>query len=214
MPTNVFDNTFPPDTQAANQLGLDIRNTKLDIQERMALISGLLAGRWNPGADVQPAKWTGLLYFATDTNQLFQWTGAAWVQLSFLSDVVATVNLVGQNAAIPLTTLYTVPGGAAGLYRASVKLTLTTAGTGGIIKPVLNWTNPGGAASSNSPGMAANGALGSEADMLIQGSGASVSSIGTTMDVVAATNIQYSVTFSGVTGTPVYNLRSRLEFLG
>lgn len=214
MPTNVFDNTFPPDTQAANQLGLDIRNFKLDIQERMALISGLFANRWNPGADVQPAKWTGLLYFATDTNQLFQWTGAAWAQLSFLSDIVTSISLAGQAAAIPLTTLYTVPGGAAGLYRASVKLILTAAGTGGIIKPVLNWTNGGGAVSSNSPGLAANGALGSEADMLMQGAGAAVSSCGTTMDVVGATNIQYSVTFSGVTGAPVYNLKARLEFLG
>jgi hypothetical protein len=215
MSLNVFDVTFPPDTQAANQLGLDIRTFKTDIQARMALISGTIGNRWNPGADAQPANWTGILYFATDTNQLFQWSGSAWVQIAFSGTlVVASVNLGGQNAAIAATTLYAVPASAGGLYRASVKLTLTTVGTGGIIIPKLNWTNSAGAVASNSPGVAANAAVASEADMLMQGSGITISTCGATMDVAPSTNIQYSVVFSGVTGTPVYNLKARLEFLG
>jgi hypothetical protein len=82
MPTNVYDVTQPPDTQLANLLGLDLRNLALNVQQRMALISGTLAGRWDPSTDAQPANWTGLLYFATDTSQIFQWSGSAWVDIT------------------------------------------------------------------------------------------------------------------------------------
>src|SRR5215469_2756277 len=135
MPTNVYDVTQPPDTQLANLLGSDLRAFRLDVQQRMALISGTLAGRWNPGTDEQPANWAGLLYFTTDTNQVFQWSGVAWVDVTAnilggttIARVVASWNLTGQVAAIPATTFYTVPGGAAGLYRLSYNLFITATG--------------------------------------------------------------------------------------
>lgn len=38
--SEIYDITFPPDTQAANQLGPDIRNFKNDIAQRVANLSG------------------------------------------------------------------------------------------------------------------------------------------------------------------------------
>jgi hypothetical protein len=80
--TNNFDVTQPPDTQAANQFGLDVRNAKLDLQQRMAAISGLDANIPTLGSDIQPTNWTGLLYFATDTSKVYQWSGSAWVDIT------------------------------------------------------------------------------------------------------------------------------------
>lgn len=113
--SNVFDNTFPPDTQQANQLGVDIRTFKLDIQQRLGAISDILANRWNPGADVQPTQWTGVLFFATDTQQVFRWSGAAWVDVStsfstvsHLTDLVVHTlsgSGVGSSVVIPANFL-------------------------------------------------------------------------------------------------------------
>ena len=218
MPTNVFDNTFPPDTQLANLLGQDIRTFKLDIQERMALISGTLAGRWNPGADTQPAKWTGLLYFATDTQQLFQWSGAAWVQIPFTGGVIAAFNLTGQNAAIASTLFYAVPASGAGIYRASIDLVLTTDGSGGQIGVAVQWTNDGGVGNGtvvNSINLGVG--VGNEVD-LTGGVGGIKSSLtfpsSCTFYSAASQNINYRTTFTSVSGSPVYSLRGRLEFLG
>jgi hypothetical protein len=104
--TDTFDVTFPPDTQAANQLGLDIRNLKLDLQQRMSAISGLSTSLPNIGADAQPANWTGLLFFATDTGAIYQWSGTAWV--------VVTADFLGTYAQKPTTTLK--QGSGAGSY--------------------------------------------------------------------------------------------------
>jgi hypothetical protein len=114
-PTNVWDVTQPPDTQLANLLGQDLRTFRLDAQQRMALISGLAANIWNPGTDAQPANWTGLLYFATDTGHIFQWSGAAWVDITISFIPVAAPTVYKNNTAIVhtgdtnLDTIYTVP---------------------------------------------------------------------------------------------------------
>ena len=100
--TNTFDVTFPPDTQAANQLGLDIRNLKLDLQQRMGATSGLSTGLPNIGADAQPTNWTGLLFFATDTGAIYQWSGSAWVAV--------TNNLFSPNRPTVTTKLGTGAG--------------------------------------------------------------------------------------------------------
>ncbi len=78
--TNPWDVTIPPDTQPANQLGLDIRNLKTDVMERVSALSGTFANR--PAPEIVNANWTGLLYFALDTSQVFQWSGAAWVEVT------------------------------------------------------------------------------------------------------------------------------------
>lgn len=82
--TNSWDTTFPPDTQLANLLGQDLRNLRADVMQRMSLLSGILANR--PTPEIVNASWGGagygLLYFSTDTSQIFQWNGAAWVDVS------------------------------------------------------------------------------------------------------------------------------------
>lgn len=83
MFTNPWDTTQPPDTQPANLLGQDLRNLKVDIQERMGAISGTFAAR--PTPDTGNANFTGILYFTTDTAQVFRWNGATW------DDVTAAV---------------------------------------------------------------------------------------------------------------------------
>lgn len=77
-----FDETFPPDTQLANLLGQDLRNLKTDIRERMALLSGTLANRPSNMDAAFGGVGYGRIYISTDTNQVFQWNGAAWVDIS------------------------------------------------------------------------------------------------------------------------------------
>jgi hypothetical protein len=73
--TNAWDETQPPDTQLANQLGADIRSLKTDVHERL-LLSGTLAARPTP-----EAVFAGLTYFATDTFILYLWNGSSWIEL-------------------------------------------------------------------------------------------------------------------------------------
>lgn len=215
--TNVWDTTFPPDTQAANQLGLDLRNFRTDVMQRMSLLSGTFANR--PTPEIANAVWGGagfgLLYFSTDTSQVFQWSGAVWTDItsSILgiasggaqggSRIVATVNLTAQAAAIGNTTLYAVPIGNPGIYRETSDLIVTTIGTGGTFNDVVQWNN--GVVTVAVPGGAiAAGNLGSESG---QPNVRSFYSAG-------GQNIVYSVTFTGVTGPLQYSFRARLEYLG
>jgi hypothetical protein len=80
--TNVFDVTQPPDTQLANLLGQDLRNLSLNVQQRMAAISGISTALPAFGSDAQPTNWTGILCFATDNGHLYQWSGSAWVDIT------------------------------------------------------------------------------------------------------------------------------------
>jgi hypothetical protein len=77
-----FDETFPPDTQLANLLGQDLRNLKTDIRERLALQSGTFANRPSNMDAAFGGAGYGTIYISTDTNQVFQWNGAAWVDIS------------------------------------------------------------------------------------------------------------------------------------
>lgn len=110
--TDVWDVTQPPDTQLANLLGQDIRNLKLDIMQRLSLLSGLYANL--PTPETVNASWGGagygLLYFATDTNQILQWNGTSWVDVT--ASIVKTqppinnaVNaLLAADTALPNNT--------------------------------------------------------------------------------------------------------------
>lgn len=130
MPTNVYDVTSPPDTQLANLLGLDLRNLALNIQQRMALISGTAAAIWNPALDAQPANWTGLLYFATDTGQIFQWSGAAWVQISL------------GNVKYRDTTVHNLAVAGAGIQTGStITIPLNTLQVGSVVSVSARFTN-------------------------------------------------------------------------
>ena len=75
--SNVWDDTQPPDTQAASSGALDFRNLKTDIQQRMAAISGLDAAKQS-----FEAGFAGVVYFATDTGNVYQWSGVAWTNIT------------------------------------------------------------------------------------------------------------------------------------
>lgn len=113
--TNSWDNTFPPDTQAANQLGLDLRNFRVDTQQKFTSLSGTLANR--PinmeavfgGSNVNGGF--GIIYLATDTSQIFQWNGATWVDITSvmvggrISNGVAVVTNGANQDGIVLTAI-------------------------------------------------------------------------------------------------------------
>lgn len=81
--TDVWDVTTPLDTQQANQGAVDFRMTKLDIMQRVASFgAGVLAARPTPETTSGSADWTGVMYWATDTAQVFRWSGTAWVDIS------------------------------------------------------------------------------------------------------------------------------------
>lgn len=136
--TTAWDNTFPPDTQAANQLGLDLRTFRTDVQQRMSLLSGILANRpTNMDATFGGAGY-GILFFATDTNQIFQWNGAAWVEvtasfnpggrLSTLAPVVT--NGAGQDGLV-----LTIPAGSlfvGSVIRVALAVTVSAGDTVGV----------------------------------------------------------------------------------
>lgn len=94
-----WNETFPPDTQAANLLGDDIRDFKVAIRERVqSFAAGTLGTRPTP-----EAVWIGVMYFATDTGQVFRWNGATWDDITsdffvsagsapFLADYVSHTN--------------------------------------------------------------------------------------------------------------------------
>lgn len=89
--TDTWDEAFPPDTQPARLLGQDIRSFKSEIRERLGtFLSDVLANRPTP-----EAIWAGLVFFATDTGQLFRWSGSAWV-------------LLGVNTIGPLGSVVTI----------------------------------------------------------------------------------------------------------
>jgi hypothetical protein len=114
----VFDETFPPDTQLANLLGSDLRNLKTDIRERLALQSGILANRPSNMDAAFGGAGYGTIYISTDTNQVFQWNGASWV------DITASLSLpkiptVGGVVVNPISAITPV------IWRAPYACTVT-----------------------------------------------------------------------------------------
>ena len=109
-PDHVWDITTPADTQPANQGGADFRNLKDDIMQRLALLSGVIANQ--PTPETVNATWGGsgygLIFFATDTKQLFQWTGSAWSDISGSLPNSALFTSSGVTLAPADTTLDTI----------------------------------------------------------------------------------------------------------
>lgn len=119
--TNTYDVTFPADTQLANLLGSDLRALALNVQQRMAVISGLDAAKPNFAGDAQPANWNGILFFATDTGKIYQFNNPSWTAITG-SFIPAATAAIRNNASVTNTgnttnnTIYTlaVPGGSMG----------------------------------------------------------------------------------------------------
>ena len=74
--TNVWDNTAPADTQAANQLGADIRGLKTDIQERMKFVGN------DSDKPTLELAFAGMIYMAVDTHKLYSWSGTVWTDIT------------------------------------------------------------------------------------------------------------------------------------
>jgi len=74
--TNTWDETKPPDTDVAKTYGSVLRNNeRLDVRQRVASFgAGTLAMRPTP-----ESVFSGVTYYATDTNQYFLWNGTSWV---------------------------------------------------------------------------------------------------------------------------------------
>jgi hypothetical protein len=114
----------------------------------------------------------------------------------------SAVTLTSQAASIGRATILNsrlIPG--AGLYRATVSLILTKAGTAGTISATIGWNN-GTLTQSGTTGTLSTTALaGTEVDDSFLFFSA------------ANQNITYLTTLTGVTGTPRYTLRVRLEYI-
>ena len=158
--SGAWDNTFPPDTQAANQLGADLRQLRIDTQQRLSLMAGTLANRPTNMDAVFGGVGYGVLYFATDTNQIFQWTGGApaWVDATSmfsapvggLGPSAVVVNITQEGLAAPFTpgvvTLLAKANVKKGLYQYTAYGVVTAVGApGGIISAQLGWTDSQGA---------------------------------------------------------------------
>ena len=205
---NVWDLTQPPDTQLLNQGAADFRKFRDDVMQRMSLMAGILANR--PTPETVNATWGGvgygLLYFTTDTNQVFQWNGAAWVDIT--ANVgpnpkeVASVILTAQVAAIAPTLLYAVPVAGAGMYRISAEILITAVGTG---TTAANIGYNNGVAAQLGIVAINNTILGNEPFLQNVPNVFSFYS-------AASQNINYSVTGFGGMGT--YSLSLKLEYLG
>lgn len=203
-----FDETFPPDTQAANLLGQDIRNLKTDIRERFALLSGLFVNRPTNMDAAFGGVGYGMLYFSTDTNQVFQWNGVTWADVTSIQGVVASVNLTGQVASIGSTTLYTVPAGKPGLYRISLDMTMRVLGAGGNVVANLLYHIGASSPNINTAALSTNAAITDLAAFMGSGSHSIY-----VINPDVATDIKYSTTLTGGAGCQ-YELRIRVEYLG
>jgi hypothetical protein len=90
--TNIYDDTFPADTELANLIGQNLRQVRLDVQQRMAAISGLDAAKPAFASDAQPNNWNGVLFFATDSLKVYQFNNPAWTQVFSFSSPNTNVN--------------------------------------------------------------------------------------------------------------------------
>ena len=154
--TDVWDVTAPLDSQAAAQGAADFRATKLDVMQRIASFgAGLFVNRPTPETTGATADWTGVMYWATDTKQVFRWNGAAWVDISTSTPSGSSVhfsdltlgNLVNPGGASSINTV-TVPGSFAAGTVAKIQVSgavLFSAG-GGQLTVNVNGTQaiPGG----------------------------------------------------------------------
>lgn len=113
--TNAWDETQPPDTQYAKLLGQDLRSLKTDIRERLSLLSGHLSDRPTPEASFTASPTGGLLFFATDTGQAFNWNGSAWIEV--------TRNLLDRLVdSQGFSQTFTMDGSAHAIYLTNVPL--------------------------------------------------------------------------------------------
>ena len=112
--------------------------------------------------------------------------------------VLAKVALTAQSAVIAATNVITPP--AAGLYRVSVYLVVTAAGTGGAIQANVGWKDEALAQSDSVATLSTALGARAHADFVVHA------------ETSAA--ITYSTVFNSVTGSPAYSLYVTVEKIG
>jgi hypothetical protein len=221
-----WDETFPPDTQLANLLGQDIRNFKTDIRERLSLISGTLANRPTNLDAVFGGASFGMIYFSTDTSQIFQWNGSAWNQIN--GNIITqpgqlnvAPNVTGQDdrsisASLGSTNIFTVP--ASGIYMVSAYMIQTASNSLGSVggNYVVNYTDNAVGASSTSISFTFIGGIG--AKLLFPNGGTTVNATEPSpltfyLQSGSTFNLAVTLTFNGgATGT--FRLIHKFVYLG
>ena len=137
------------------------------------------------------------IYFYDTTNstwQFIEWNDEGLAHAT----LVKTVSLTGQTASIGATTLYTPA--AAGLYRVSVYMVCSKAGSGGTLDCTIGFTDVT-QAQSVSPA--------SQVDLTGKGN----ASQGDSFISSTAVAITYATTVAGEGGAPEYDIHFTLERL-
>lgn len=105
--TRAWDETFPPDSQAANLLGDDIRKMKTDVRERVGTnLCDIAANRPTP-----EASWAGLIYVCSDTGEVFRFNGVSWDLVPIVGSAPATGVTNYANGSASTYNKVTIPGG-------------------------------------------------------------------------------------------------------
>jgi hypothetical protein len=95
------ENTNAISSDLYERLEYNLRDLKTDVMQRMSLLSGTIANR--PTPEIVNATWGGagygLIYISTDTHQLFQWNGGAWVDVTTSVGGGGTLNAQGNLPA-------------------------------------------------------------------------------------------------------------------
>ena len=153
-----------------------------------------------------PANITGdTFHFYNSSNVIVSWidaNGYAWGNLASGSNFVAALNATAQTGSISTTTLYAVGASSSGMYRVNVDMLCTTAGTGGQVTATIAWNN-GVTLASLTTGTALP--LNQQGELFAQDG---------TFYSAGGQNITFSTSATGITGSPQYALRIRLEYLG
>lgn len=84
--TNVWNPNLPPDTGLVLQGAAELRKLRLDVQQRMAAISGHDAQKpdfTDGGHGPNISDWLGILYFAIDTGRIYQFNPpSTWLDVT------------------------------------------------------------------------------------------------------------------------------------
>lgn len=123
--------------------------------------------------------------------------------------LVASINLTDVGSSITQTTWYNVPSNGAGIYRASVHITVTNTG-GGSMNATIAWTNDNNGSAGTFINQASSVPFGGYEDSTTQ----LLNSCPITLYAAASTPISYATEFIDVSGSVAYNIHLRLEYLG
>ncbi len=203
--------TFAPTSGTSAFIGLGVNPTINQTSTasgsytalKVNVVETALLGSTNLLLDLQAGATGGTSEFAISNTGIVKQYGAIATVANGVPSEYATLNLTAQAASIGSTTLYAVPASGAGMYRISYYLDVSTAGTAGTVTVTFGWTD---ATSSTESKTSASVSLGAVAGGFAQEV--------ITFYSKASVNITYLTTFTIGTGSPQYELRTRLEYLG